>query len=116
MNLIGLASTTYLENGAVMLLMSDDPGQRSGARRISRTKTLDGGVSISDSGFSDGDRTLMLRMQTTETLWARLWTLFCNAPALTLTCDEGCFLAAARNLTEKKGTITMEIYFNRKLA
>jgi len=32
-------------------------------RRVSRTKTLDGEVRIDDAGYSDGDRTISLRVR-----------------------------------------------------
>jgi hypothetical protein len=60
--MIGLATKTYDIDGA-RIFETDraaDQSNRQGSRRQSRTATLDGGVSIYDTGYSDGDRTVTL--------------------------------------------------------
>lgn len=61
--LVGLSTINFALDGA--RVVRQDPEQdmenRSGSRRASRTPTLDGGASISDSGYSPADRILEVR-------------------------------------------------------
>lgn len=38
-------------------------GQRGSIRRVSRTKTLDGGVALDDAGYAEGDRTFNVEVE-----------------------------------------------------
>ena len=61
-HMAGIATLTYDLDGAKMF--PQDPasmmGNDTGARRSSRTATLDGGCVIYDSGYAAADRTLIL--------------------------------------------------------
>jgi len=58
---VGISSHTYDLAGAFILDASiEDSDLFSMNRRVSRTETLDGGVDVSDFGFSHGDRTVTL--------------------------------------------------------
>jgi len=59
--MIGISTQTYDLDGARIFnetSRAKDAENRRGERRTSRTATLDGGVVITDLGFSDGDRTI----------------------------------------------------------
>ena len=57
--MIVISSPTFDLDGSVAI--NPIPGADIGEtrRRVSRAATLDGGVAISDKGFSEGDRTLI---------------------------------------------------------
>lgn len=57
--MISIASLQFDPDGA-LLIARPGPGTRAtdASRRVTRTATLDGGVSISDTGYSAGDRTV----------------------------------------------------------
>lgn len=81
------------------LLLEANPADstlRQNRRRYTRTATLDGGVAITDGGWSDGDRTLTLalhpRQLTPETL-AAIDALRASSPRVTVATDEGVFEA-----------------------
>jgi len=56
--MIGLSSITVDATGDVLLDILPESILYDSTRRVSRTKTLDGGCVIVDGGFSDSDRTL----------------------------------------------------------
>jgi hypothetical protein len=59
--MIGISTPTFDTQGSRVFRNADrgtEMKNRSGARRIARTATLDGGCVIADMGFSDGDRSL----------------------------------------------------------
>jgi len=64
-------------------------------RRVSRVPTLDGGVAVSDRGYSDGDRTLVVNYRPVskdhDKRAARLVRLHTE---VTVTTEDGAFLAA----------------------
>jgi hypothetical protein len=64
--MIGIATQTYDLDGARVFRKANrdiELRNRTGARRVSRTATLDGGCVISDMGFSDADRDFTVQEQ-----------------------------------------------------
>ena len=115
--MIGISSTTYLPGGGVMVEPLPDSDLRRGERRVSRVKTLDGGVHITDSGFAHGDRTQKLRVaHRGQAMWDTLWAIFRDAPSIYLTTEEGCFSAALSNIADEGNKIVLEILLNEKIA
>ncbi len=113
---IGLASRLYDSAGALMVdPLPEDTQIRENTRRLTRTKTLDGGVVITDSGFSHGDRTFDLVIASTPALWSVLWSLFQNSSWITVATEESCFLAKMEDLKERSGKITMKILVSEVL-
>ena len=53
--MIGI-STPIFDLAGARIFRQVDVANRTGARRVSRTATLDGGVSVYDTGYSDSDR------------------------------------------------------------
>jgi hypothetical protein len=116
MQKIGIASKTYMVDGGFILTALPDTEMRSGSRRVSRTKTLDGGVVITDSGFAHGDRDMSITAQSSALLWNRLWTFFQAAALITVSTDEGCFSAAPDTIQEGEGKIIMNVLIKEKLS
>jgi hypothetical protein len=113
---IGVASRTYDLDGAVMLVpLPGDTAIRAGERRVTRTKTLDGGCVITDGGVSAGDRTFDVVVQSDRTLWGLLWALFQAAQWVTVTTEESCFLAKLQRISEQDGKISMNILIKEDL-
>ena len=115
--MIGISSQTYLSGGGVIVEPLPDSDLRRGERRVSRVKTLDGGVHITDSGFAHGDRTHKLHVaHRGQEMWNTLWTIFRSAPAIYLTTEEGCFTAALSNIADEGNKIVLEILLQDKIA
>lgn len=114
---IGLASSLYHSEGALMLdPLPEDTKIRENSRRLTRTKTLDGGVVITDGGFSHGDRTLEIAVSSTSALWQILWAVFQSASWITLSTEEACFLAKMEDLRESRGQIIMKILISQNIS
>ena len=63
--MIGISATVFDPLGARYfyrreLSMSSVVGNRSGSRRVSRTATLDGGCTVTDSGYAVADKTVKI--------------------------------------------------------
>ena len=68
---IGISTLTYDLNGA--RIINQDPAveiqNNNGSRRCSRVATLDGGVSVTDTGYSAGDRDYMIETKDNVAGW-----------------------------------------------
>lgn len=115
--IVGIASRTYDAAGAVVL-KPDTQGTtlRGGERRLTRTKTLDGGVVITDGGVAAGDKTLELRITSDRTLWQTLRALSEDALWVTVSTDEACYLAKIERISESDGQIKMTIMVKEDLS
>jgi hypothetical protein len=103
---IGVASRTYDLDGAVILTpLLGDTNLKGNERRVSRTKTLDGGVVITDSGLAAGDRTFEISLQSEKSLWEVLWSIFTDSLWVTISTDEACFLAKIKDIQDQGGKI-----------
>lgn len=113
---IGLASRTYLQNGAVIIKpIPGDTDIRSAERRVSRVKTLDGGCAITDGGVSAGDKTFSISLQSDKTVWDLMNGIFKNASWITVSTDESCYLAKIENIKEAAGKIVLSILIKEDL-
>lgn len=113
---IGLSSRTYMIGGAVILSpLPDSTDIRSAERRVSRTKTLDGGCVITDGGISAGDKTFKITLQSSKTMWDLIRGIFTGALWVTISTDESCYLAKIQNIKEANGKITMTILIKEDL-
>lgn len=109
MNGIGIANKSYdIDGNAVLKPIDID--LLGGQRRATRTRTLDGGVVITDGGFAHGDRTLNVTVTHTDALKNILWALFQNANQIVVTTDDGAFLATFQGMTASDGKIKLSIW------
>lgn len=117
MYLIGLAPKYYdAEDIGFMFRPLPETRITENSRRITRTKTLDGGVVINDSGFSHGDRSFTVVVASTEALFDSLWQLFQDHAELICTTSEGAFAAHLQDIKNDSGKITMTILIEEKLS
>lgn len=115
MNKISIASQEYLADGHITIDPLPDTDTRTADRRVSRVKTLDGGVVITDSGFADGDRTLKISAPSSAATWARIWNIHKNAARLVIVTDDGVFTGYAGPLRDAGDRITWDILLEEKL-
>ena len=94
--MITLAPVSYDPNGVVRLPMIGDNSEFiNGERRLTRTRTLDLGVSFSDSGFSDGDRTLRIEIaRPTQAVSERIAYLCRYHPLIQVCAPDGAYIGA----------------------
>jgi len=66
------------------------------SRRVSRAATLDGASVINDSGYTDTDRTLDIRVRITAAQESIISYLMETYSLLTVVTDEGCYTCAPK--------------------
>lgn len=68
---IGISTIAFDLDGAKVLRLRGDSliSIRDGARRVTRTATLDGGVLVHDTGYAVGDRTLKIQVDAEHVDW-----------------------------------------------
>ena len=94
---------------AVILQEKDGTDIRRLSRRVSRVSTLDGGSVVTDSGYTDTDRTLVIVAEVTEAQDAMLETMIKNFALLTVSTRAGCFACAPGDFTLGDGEVRLNI-------
>lgn len=91
--MIGLSTTTYDLSGALRIpARASNPYQ--GQRRGTVTATLDGGVSVYDTGYSVGDQTMTVIVRSPKiALLDSLQYLVAYYGQVQVACESGVFLA-----------------------
>lgn len=96
--------------------MSTDYPERV-SRRAARAKTLDGGVAISDRGYSDGDRTLTYSYRPlSKTHDDRAERLVRLHPTVNVATPDGVFLAVPQSFGRSASQNTFTLLIIRKLS
>ena len=97
---VGLSSLTFDLDGHVEIDALESSDVDSIERRVTRVKTLDGGVSLRDGGFSHGDRTVVLSWRIHDAShFEAVQYLVQNYAQLRLSMRSGCYLCAPRRLS-----------------
>lgn len=110
--MISISTITADTAGMVSIDTELDP--RENTARVSRTKTLDGGVYINNSGFCDGDRTVRVSAGVTEAQAETLWYIFKNYTSIHLATSDGFYLAVIETLKINNGDMNMTILIKSK--
>lgn len=77
--------------------------------RVSKTKTLDGGVVVDHRGFAVGDRTVEIKCELSATDEATLRTLFENETIVYISTKDGFYSGAIERLRGGYGNIEFAI-------
>ena len=105
--MIGISTLTADTNGHAII--DTDIDIRDNTSRVSRVKTLDGGVVVTHSGYSDGDITVNIEAEISTTVSDTLWYIFRNHSYINLASKEGVFLSVIRSLKIDNGKMKMTI-------
>lgn len=113
--MIGISTQVFDLDGSVII--EDSPGSNFGARvaRISRTKTLDGGVYINHSGFAHGDRTFTVKADISQAQEKTILHIYENYKLVNVSTREGFFEAAIEECDTNNGELSMKILVNKKI-
>lgn len=115
--MVTLSAPFYDLNGAVVLPRTQESTMKDKTRRVSRAKTLDAGVALSDLGFSDGDRTLKIKSQkVSETVYAVVDYLQQNYPIVMLSSAEGMFTGSISSVRIRRGSLSLTYLVKEKIA
>jgi hypothetical protein len=113
---IGISSAVYLEDGAVIITPLPDSDLRALSRRISRVKTLDGGVVVTDSGYAHGDRDFIINIESSKTMWDALLAIHEVTTLVYISTDEGVFSACWDKLRDVGDVISMKFIIKGKIS
>lgn len=106
--LIGLAARSYDPEGALLLRRRDGTNLEDVTRRVSRAKTLDGGVSITNRGHSAGDRTVKLSLEGAPRRDVEAVRRMVQLhPYVTLTTHEGTFTGVPSDYAQSQNELTI---------
>lgn len=114
--MISISTLTQNSSGSVVLHESPESSFEDMSARISRTKTLDGGVTITHSGFSHGDRTFTILAEVTEAEADVLKTIHQTETMVWISCKEGFFSGVIDFLETDSGSLNMSILIKEKLS
>lgn len=94
--MISLSAPSYDLNGSVLLdPAGPDTDTYTMHRRVSRTATLDGGVVVTDYGFSHGDRILSVDLSTiNEATRDKILAMLKSYQLITVSIPDGVFSAS----------------------
>jgi len=82
--------------------------------RVSRVKTLDGGVVVTHSGVTDGDRTLQIKARLTETQAIALKAIYTNDTFISIAFTDGVFYGVIQTLKSIKHELNMTILIKER--
>lgn len=85
-------------------------------RRVSRTQTLDGGVVLIDSGYSEGDRTFELYAVANNDRWNAVKDTFLQYPLIYLSIDEGLYMGVIEKIYVQNAELYIKFLPKEKVA
>ena len=112
--MISLSTTTQNADGNVIFYKTSKSRLGVKEARVTRTVTLDGGVFITNLGYSDGDRTIMFDATINKTQAEKITDIFELYKEVLLSMEDGIYLATISRLDIKGTKIKMTIYIEQK--
>ena len=116
MTRIAIAALTYDLNSPLELEILPESTLQEMSRRVTRSQTLDLGVSIVDNGFCHGDRTLRVKARVTEIQAELLLYLIRTYSLLSFSMPDGLFSGVIETCTNDSGEVSFSILVNEKLS
>jgi hypothetical protein len=105
--MIGISTQTLDDNGTLVLRDLPESQYQNLARRITSTKTLDGGVVIDDGGYADVDRAVEIVVASDADVYDRLKYFIENYSLVGLSSRIAFNTAAIKSIREANGKLTM---------
>jgi hypothetical protein len=112
--MIGISTLTQNSSGHLVIHEKKSSTLNDMPARVSRTKTLDGGVYINHSGVADGDRTLNVIARLSETDRARLLNIHKTETFVRVATPDGVFQAAISSVRRQKADTVITILIKEK--
>ena len=111
-----ISISTVLPDTSGNVIINNDSASNLGNKtaRVSRTSTLDGGVYINHSGFTDGDRTLSIVGKVNTAQETVLKNIFEEHTQVFISMRDGLFIGAIPSMTAENGSLKMSIYLKQK--
>ena len=114
--MIGIATTTSNATGAMIIREKPESDLNNYPARVSRYATLDGGAVIVHGGYSDGDRTLKVLADMSESDEGTLLNIHQTETLLNISIADGVFSGAIERFFCKGGAVELTILLKEKLS
>lgn len=118
--MIGISTKVYDTAGARLFMATDmeiEMANRSGARRVSRTPTLDGGVVVSDTGYADGDRDFIVtELNAAKEAVDYAQYIVENYGLINVATRDGVYTAVPESYNISRGTLSLRLLITEKLS
>jgi hypothetical protein len=112
--MISISTTTSNPSGNIVLRHHYGSKLHEKPLRVSRTKTLDGGVYINHSGYTDGDRTLSINATITKDQETIINSIAALYTSFLFGLDDGVYLGSISSFTAENGKLKMTVYLEQK--
>ena len=107
---IGLSARVFDPEGAMTIPWREGTEAGSLRRRLTRARTLDGGVAVTNRGFTDADRTLTLSLAgQPEAMVERARRMLRLHGTITVTHRDGAFTGAPSEYNDRRQELTVLI-------
>ena len=114
--MVSITTSAPIENGKLLIKKYKlNSKVKNASARISKSKTLDGGVVVSHNGFTDGDRKIDISAILSKTNSDVLWDMFTGQTFITVAIDDGVYNAVIKTVNIKD-TVKIIIEFESKLS
>jgi len=113
---IGISSITSDTAGNIMVPWLPGSDFGTSERRVSRTKTLDGGVILSDGGWTTLDRDVTIITRYSEDALTVLQHLHEDKTLVHISLSDGYFKGTIKRLRSTEGEIKITIWLSEKLS
>jgi len=114
--MIGISTQVFDIDGSIIINEDSESNLGDSSARVSRTKTLDGGVYITHSGFTHGDRTFAIKADITESQAKTMLHIYRNYKLVNMSVKEGFFEVAIQSCNINNGELSMTILINKKIS
>lgn len=108
--MIALSKIDQDSEGYLLINENSDSDVYNAEARISRTKTLDGGVVIDHRGFAHGDRNLNIKCNATAEDEAILRDLLENETLINISTADGFYEGSIKSINGINGSLTIIIW------
>jgi len=112
--MIGISTLTQNTAGDLVIHEKYSSQLNDIQARITRTKTLDGGVYINHSGVSDGDRTLRIIADMSESDYEKLINIHKTETFINISMTCGVYLAVISNIRKQYPDTVITILIESK--
>lgn len=112
--MIGIATLTVDTNGDIIFWESPDSNIEDTQLRVTRTATLDGGCVISNSGFSESDRTFEIDTELEDTEANKLRYIYQKSESVYVSTIIGFFKGIISRFRNLNGDIRLTILIEEK--
>lgn len=116
MNRVALSAVEFDPSGYIEIDATSDSNEGEAKRRVTRSTTLDGGAAFNDFGFSEADRTIVVKWTPDRTIDAGVARLLQLYSRIVVSIGMGVYLAAPDTYRPGTDQSTLRLLVASKLS